>query len=207
MEATDDPLASARATLDDTLASLTSEAASEPAMIMSARNAIVALGGMARFGAPPLEMARAVERTGAAVRAHLEKDPGDALGYPLLDARATSLAEVVQSCIDLSNLDADDTQSWTEEAFELFSARDAADAWLLGAAALLRWFSPGDERTHLERARERAVVAIARFDYALDPALDGLSPLRDAAKTAVMRAKADKGYVRRAHYWKRIIDG
>lgn len=206
MEASDDPLSSARATLDDTLASLNG-AVADPAMIMSARNAIVALGGMARFGAPPLEMARAVQRTGEAVRTHLVKDPGEALAYPLLDARATALADVVQSCGDLSNLDPDDTESWTEEAFELFAARDAADAWLLGAAALLRWFQPGDERTHLERSRERAVVSIVRFDYALDPALDGLSPLRDAAKKAVMRARADKSYVRRAHYWKRIIDG
>lgn len=206
MEATDDPLGSARANLDDALASLAGEAASEPAMLLAARNAIVALGAMARHGAPPLELARAVERTGTAVRPHLESDPEDALGFPLREERATSLAEAVQNCNDLSNLEGEEAQSWADEASEVLFARDSADAWLVGAAALLRWFSPGDERTHLERARERAVVSIARYDYALEPALGGLSPLRDAAKGALARGKSDKGYARRAHYWKRVLD-
>ena len=54
--------ADARANLDDALASLAGEAASEPAMLMAARNALVALGvvlvghgaGMARRGSAPL---------------------------------------------------------------------------------------------------------------------------------------------------------
>lgn len=207
MDIPDDPLSSARARLDDTLESLKGTAAGDPAMMLAARNAIVALGGLARFGAPPGDMSRAVLRTAEAVRRHLEKDPGEALAFPLLDSRANALSDVVRQHGDLDRLDPEDRQNWVEEAFEIFAARDAADAWLLGAAALLRWIQPGDRRTHLERARERAVGSVARFDRALEPALSGLTSLRDAAKNAVLRAKYDKGYVRRAHYWIKIIDG
>jgi hypothetical protein len=162
---------------------------------------------MVRFGAPAGDIAYAVRRTVQAVRRHLERDPGETLMFPLLDSRAFDLSRVVGEHGDLDRLEPEDKQSWIEAAYEIFEARDAADAWLLGTAALLRALEPGDERTHLERARERAVVAIARFDRALEPALGGLSPLRDDAKKAVLRAKTDKGYVRRAHYWVRIIEG
>jgi hypothetical protein len=201
-----DPVSQAEARLDDTLASLHG-APDDPAMIMAARNAIVALGGMSRFGASAAAMARAVSRTSRAVHTHLDRDPGESLAFPLLDARATALAEVVRERGDLSRLDADDRASWVEEAFEILAARDAADAWLLGAAALLRALEPGDQRTHLERTRERAVAAIARFDRALEPAIHGLSPLRDAARTALERARSDRGYPRRARYWVRIAEG
>jgi hypothetical protein len=206
VDAPDDPLHSAREKLDDTLATLQG-AADDPAMALAARNAIVSLGGMVRFGAPAGDIAYAVQRTVQAVRRHLERDPGETLMFPLLDSRAFDLSRVVGEHGDLERLDPDDRQSWIEAAYEIFEARDAADAWLLGTAALLRAIEPSDERTHLERARERAVSAITRFDRALEPALSGLSPLRDDAKKAVMRAKADKGYVRRAHYWVKIIEG
>ncbi|MEI8255591.1 MAG: hypothetical protein WCJ30_07965 [Deltaproteobacteria bacterium] len=206
MDAPDDPLLSAREKLDDTLASLHG-AANDPAMIMAARNAIVSLGGMVRFGSPAGEMAQAVARTAEAVRRQLVRDPGDTLAFPLLDSRAAALAAVVQQHGDLERLDPEDRHSWVEEAYEIFAARDAADAWLLGAAALLRCIEPGEERTYLERAREGAVAAITRFDRALEPALGGLSPLREDAKKAVVRAKADKGYMRRAYYWVKIIEG
>ena len=206
MDAPDDPLRSTREKLDDTLATLQG-AANDPAMMLAARNAIVSLGGMVRFAAPAGEMARAVARTSEAVRRHLDRDPGETITFPLLDARAVALAGVVQQHGDLERLEPDDRQNWLEEAYEIFAARDAADAWLLGAAALLRAIEPGNERTHLERARERAVANIARFDRALEPALSGLSILRDDAKKAVVRAKADKGYMRRAHYWVKIIEG
>src|SRR5262249_44155571 len=137
----------------------------------------------------------------------LQRDPGDALTQPLLDARAAALAAVVQQHGDLDRLPPEDRQNWVEEAFEIFAVRDAADAWLLGAAALLRGLTDGNERSNLERVRERAVAAITRFDRALDPALSGLSPLREAAKNAVTRAKSDWSYVRRAPYWVRIIEG
>ena len=175
-------------------------------MMLSARNAVVALGGLVRFGAPAGEMAGAVAKTGEAVRKHLEKDPGETLMFPLLDARATALSEVVQQRGDLKHLYAEDRANRIEEAYEIYAARDAADAWLLGAAALIRWFPTGNVRMHLERARERGVAAIARFDRALDPALRGLSPLRDAAKKAVILARSDRGYVRRVYYWARIIE-
>jgi hypothetical protein len=206
VDAPDDPLASARAQLESTLETL-GGASNDPAMMLAARNAIVALGGMARFGATAIDMARAVARTGETVRRYLDNDPGEALAFPLLDARATALADVVREHGDLTRLDPDDQQNWVEEAYEIFAARDAADAWLLGAAALLRWLRDGgdEQRTHLERARERAVMAIARFDRALEPALAGLSPLRNAARTALARARADKGYARRAHYWVTIL--
>lgn len=176
-------------------------------MIMAARNAIVSLGGMVRFGSPAAEIASAVQRTAEAVRRHLQYDPGETIAFPLLDARAEALATVVQQHGDLERLEAEDRHSWVEEAYEIFATRDAADAWLLGAAALLRRIEPGNERGHLESARERAIVAIARFDRALEPALVGLSPLREDAKKAVVRAKADKGYLRRASYWVKIIEG
>ncbi len=206
MDASDDPLHSAREKLEDTLATLQG-AANDPAMMLAARNAVVSLGGMVRFGAPAGDIADAVARTVEAVRRHLERDPGETLMFPLLDSRAVDLSRVIARHGDLDRLDEDDKQSWIEAAYEIFEARDAADAWLLGTAALLRALEPGAERTHLERARERAVAAIARFDRALEPALGGLSPLRDDAKKAVMRAKADKGYMRRAHYWVKIIEG
>lgn len=201
----DDPLELARARLDETLQTL-SGAASDPAMILVARNAIEALGALARFGAPPAEMAHAVRRTGEAVQKFLDADPGETLAVVLLDQRAAALAEVVQQRGDLAQLDEEDRQNWIEAAYEVLAARDAADAWLLGAAALLRWLPPGDRRTHLERVRERAVAAVHRFDRALDPALSGLSPLRDAARQAIARARGDRGYVRRAHYWTRIAE-
>jgi hypothetical protein len=206
VDAPDDPLHSAREKLDDTLATLQG-AANDPAMMLAARNAIVSLGGMVRFGAPAAEMARAVARTSEAVGRHLDRDPGETITFPLLDARATALSQVIQQHGDLDRLEPDDRQNWLEEAYEIFAARDNADAWLLGAAALLRALDQGDHRTHLERARERAVAAIAKFDRALEPALSGLSPLREDAKKAVIRAKTDKGYMRRAYYWVKIIEG
>lgn len=205
VDSSDDPLSSAKARLDDTLETLHG-AANDPAMMLAARNAIVALGGLARFGASATEMARAVERTCEAVRKHLDPDPGEALTYPLLDARAAALAEVVREHGDLDRLDAEDRTNWLEEAYEIMAARDAADAWLLGAAALLRALEPGEQRTNLERTRERAVAMVARFDRALEPALVGLSPLREAAQHALARARADRSYVRRARYWARILE-
>jgi hypothetical protein len=148
----DDPLVSARARLEDTLATLSGNK-NDPAMMLAARNAIVALGGLVRFGAGASEMAHAVERTGEAVLRFLDKDPGEALNFPLLDARATALSDVVRQHGDLERLDVEDRQNWVEEAFEVFAARDAADAWQLGAAALMRRFPTGTERSHLERAR------------------------------------------------------
>jgi hypothetical protein len=204
-QGSDDLLATARARLDDTLATLTTNG-DDPAMMLAARNAIVALGGLSRFGAPAGEMARAVARTREAVLGHLGTDPGEALAFPLLDARATALAEVVREHEDLTRLDAEDRQSWVEEAYELFAARDAADAWFFGAAALLRAIPPGEQRTNLERARERAVIAVARFDRALEPALAGLSPLREAARSALARAPMDPGFARRAFYWVRVAE-
>jgi hypothetical protein len=205
VDAPDDPLSMARARLEETLGTL-SGAANDPAMILVARNAIEALGSLGRFGVQPGEMARAVARTGEAVRRFLDRDPGETLALVLLDKRAAALADVVRERGDLAQLDEEDRQNWIEEAFEIFAARDAADAWLLGAAALLRWFEPGAERTHLERVRERAVIAIERFDHALAPALGGLSPLRETAKTAIMRARADKGYLRRARWWLGVLE-
>jgi hypothetical protein len=204
VDAPDDLLSSARERLDETLGAL-SGAAIDPAMILVARNAIESLGALARFGAPVGEMARAVARTGEAVRRFLDRDPGEALAHVLLDRRAAALAEVVRERGDLAGLDEEDRQNWIEEAFEIFAARDAADAWLLGAAALLRWLEAGEERTHLERVRERAVAGVARFDHALAPALGGLSPLREAARIAVARARADAGYERRARYWTALL--
>jgi hypothetical protein len=205
-QGSDDLLATARARLDDTLATLTTNG-DDPAMMLAARNAIVALGGLSRFAAPAGEMARAVSRTRDAVQGHLDTDPGEALAFPLLDSRAAALAEVVREHTDLSQLDAEDRTSWIEEAYELFAARDAADAWLFGAAALLRAIPAGDRRTNLERARERAVMAVARFDRALAPALTGLSPLREAARNALARARVDGGFARRAFYWVRVAEG
>jgi hypothetical protein len=206
VEVPSDPLTVARARLDDTLATL-SEGSNEPAMMLAARNAIMALGGMARFHAQAGDLAFAVARTGEAVRRFLDRDPGEDLCYPLLDARAAALSDVVREHGDLGGLGAEIQADWVQEAFEIFAARDAADAWLLGAAALLRWFPAGEHRKHLERARERAVAAIARFDRALEPALGGLSPLRDAAHEALERARTDEGYARRAQYWVRVLQG
>jgi hypothetical protein len=207
VETSDNPLASAFERLDDTLETMTGAAATDPAMMLAARNTIVALGGIARFGATAGQMAASVARAGQAVRPFLDSDPGEALAFPLLEARAYALSEVVRERGDLSDLDAEDQPSWIEEAYEIFEARDAADAWLFGTAALLRWFEPGEARNNLERTRERAVAAMLRFDRALEPALRGLSPLRDAARNAIKRASTDKGYLRRAYYWARIIEG
>ena len=80
--------------------------------------------------------------------------------------------------------------------------RDSADAWLLGASALLRSLQPGQQRDFFERCRERVVGSVARFDRALKPAMGGLSVLRETARVALMRARGDKGYPRRAWYWR-----
>lgn len=203
----DDPLESARAGLADTLDNLASSAIkADSAMLPAARNAIVALGGLVRFGAPPREMADAVVRTGELILPHLERDPGEALMFPLLQAQARALAEVIAQHGDLGDMDDEDRATWEEGAYEVLSSRDLADAWLLGAAALLRWLDPGAQRGNLERVRERAVHAVASFDRALSPALTGLSTLKDAAKRAIVRARTDKGYMRRAFYWVKIIE-
>jgi hypothetical protein len=76
----------------------------------------------------------------------------------------------------------------------------------LGAAALLRFIEPSTERENFERARERTVASVARFDRALKPAIAGLSPLRDTARAALMRARGDKGYARRAWYWRTLAE-
>jgi len=205
VELPDDPLASARERLEETLATLTG-VETNPAMMLAARNAIVSLGGLGRFGATAADMAKSVSRTAGVVLRYLHRDPGEALAYPLLDTRAAALAEVVREHGDLANLGPDDRPHWIEEAFELFAARDACDAWLLGAASLLRAIEPCNQRTHLEKARERAVAAVARFDRALEPALGGLSPLREAAQRALERTRADTSYVRRARYWRRLVE-
>ena len=205
MTVADDPLAQAQALLDDTLETL-GNGSEDPALLLAARNAVVALGGLVRFAAPVATLVDAVERTLAAIRPLLARDPGDTLMYPLLESRADALAEVVRTYGDLDRLEPDQRQDWLEEAYVIFNARDAADAWLLGTAALLRRIAPGTERAHLERTRERGVAAIVAFDRALEPALRGLSPLRDDAKKAVLRARVDRGYVRRAHYWVAIIE-
>lgn len=203
----DDPLASARARLEDTLDNMSSSAIrADPAMLPAARNAIVSLGGLMRFGAPAREMAAAVVRTGELILPHLEKDPGEALMFPLLEAQARALSEVIEQHGDLGEMEEEDRTTWEEGAYELLSSRDLTDAWLLGAAALLRWLEPGDRRSNLERVRERAVLSVASFDRALAPALAGLSTLKEAAERAIVRAKPDKGYLRRAHYWTRIIE-
>lgn len=175
-------------------------------MLPAARNAIECLGGLARFGASLADMADAVKQTATMLVPMLRQDPADALCVPLLEQRATDLVAVIHQVGDLSNLDPDDRESWIEAATETLGMRDSADAWLLGAAALLRFIEPGIEREHLERARERTVASVARFDRALTPAIAGLSPLRDTARAALMRARGDKGYARRAWYWRTLAE-
>jgi hypothetical protein len=206
VDASQDPLHQARARLDETLSTLEDQGA-DPAMLPAARNAIECLGGLARFGANPRDMSDAVARTGTLLEPLLARDPGDALCAPLLEQRATDLAGVVSTAGDLAQLPEDDRDSWIEAATETLGMRDSVDAWLLGAASLLRWFSPGPARDHFERARERTVAAVLRFDRALEPAIAGLSPLRDTARGALMRARGDRGYPRRAWYWQRLAEG
>lgn len=206
MDASDDPLHRARARLNELLANLEGNG-SNHAMLPAARNAIECLGGLARFGASARDMYDAVEHTARLLTPMLDRDPGDALCAPLLEQRAVDLSAVVREVGDLSNLDADDQESWAEAATETLGMRDSVDAWLLGASALLRWFQPSDERDHFERARERTVAAVARFDRALKPAIAGLSPLRDTARAALMRARGDRGYARRAWYWRTLAEG
>lgn len=205
MDASDDPLHRARARLNELLATLEAKGA-ERAMLPAARNAIECLGGLARFGANPRDMYDAVEHTARLLTPMLDRDPGDALCAPLLEQRAVDLTAVVNEVGDLSNMDLDDQESWAEAATETLGMRDSADAWLLGAAALLRWLQPGDERDNFERTRERTVAAVARFDRALKPAIAGLTPLRDTARAALMRARGDKGYARRAWYWRTLAE-
>lgn len=176
-------------------------------MLPAARNAIECLGGLARFGASAADMADAVGHTARLLVPMLNRDPGDALCAPLLEQRATDLVAVINEVGDLSNLALDDQESWSEAATETLGMRDSADAWLLGAAALLRFIEPGVAREHFERARERTVASVARFDRALKPAIAGLSPLRDTARAALMRARGDKGYARRAWYWRTLAEG
>ncbi|MBL8680795.1 MAG: hypothetical protein JNK05_16570 [Myxococcales bacterium] len=205
MDASDDPLFRARARLDELLQTLHAKRA-DKAMLPAARNAIECLGGLARFGASARDMSDAVEHTVGVLVPLLDRDPGDALCAPLLEQRAVDLTHVVAEAGDLAQLAEDDRESWCEAATETLGMRDAADAWLLGAAAILRRIEQGTERENFERARERTVAAVARFDIALKPAIAGLSPLRDTARSALMRARGDKGYARRAWYWRTLAE-
>jgi hypothetical protein len=147
-------------------------------------------------------MQGAVYRIGAVLEKLLDRDPGEALGAVLLEQRATDLTQLVTELGSIARLDADDRESWTEAATETLGMRDSADAWLLGAAAILRALPPGPQREYFERCRERVVAAVARFDRALKPAMGGLSVIRETARGALMRARGDKSYPRRAWYWR-----
>ncbi|MDP3279111.1 MAG: hypothetical protein Q8Q09_28220 [Deltaproteobacteria bacterium] len=205
MDASNDPLHQARARLEDTLTTLEAQGANH-AMLPAARNAIECLGGLARFGATAGDMAHAVARTGEAITRLLDRDPGEALCAPLLEQRAIDLAAVVTQMGPLETLASDDREAWTEAAVETVGLRDAADAWLLGAAALLRYIEPGPARDYFEQSRERTVALVARFDLALMQAMGGLSVLRDTAREALRRARGDRGYPRRAWYWRTLAE-
>jgi hypothetical protein len=206
VDASDDPLHRARARLDELLATLEAKRA-DHALLPAARNAIECLGGLARFGASVRDMYDAVDHTVNVLTPLLDRDPGDALCAPLLEQRAIDLSAIVAEVGDLSQLAPDDQESWSEAATETLGMRDSADAWLLGAAAILRRLEPSVEREHFERARERTVASVSRFDAALKPAIAGLTRLRDTARAALMRARGDKGYARRAWYWRTLAEG
>ncbi len=201
VNAAEDPLHNARARLEDTLRSVTSSKL-DHALLPAVRNAIECLGGLARFGVSAADMQSATHRIGEVLVKLLDRDPGEALGAVLLEQRAMDLTQLVTELGSIARLDADDRESWTEAAVETLGMRDSADAWLLGASALLRSLEPGPQRDFFERCRERVVGSVARFDRALKPAMGGLSVLRETSRVALMRARGDKGYARRAWYWR-----